>query len=1039
MDPYRQMTTLLDSDHIAELDAVLANQGGIAPDHEAELDAMLVTGTAADKTVHDLELDAIAEQPSAVEQRREKLKEFVSKPTAANQNEISAYEPFKDDDDHETQAGIQINNATRVKGFLGNLQNPKDLLENESLVSNAWTWLQRKFFNEEDEFERDRIADKREAWAVTTGPMFDKLEELEAANEKDTPEIVDLRAQIDEVLKLQRMDIAGELDPELQDLFTKETVGQLFDAIKENPGEAGAELINALVADPFLVATPLGFTKAFAATNAKLAGKAAVIRIPTAATAGTVSAGTLGAGLETAISAGEQLEDSGTINRKELLNRAKAGGAIGAILGPSGNVLRAVPQAINKLTPKQLAKKVKDGKSLNDIADEAVNGAEGEARTAAKQAYDVVDVKTVRESGSTVGAKQATSKIGRIAELVVPRIVRVFGRKAAQKFVDSKDSLNSSISNIAAPISTRLQRISKPLANRLNRMELRRGTETNKFRARVEPFLKTAKGLSKDARNKFDLAVKNGRFKEATEILRTLRNSDDAIKQFNEVRNVFNELHELGVRAGLDIGFIDNYWARTLNDLDGFRLSQGEASELRFRKLLAKKEEDLGRTLNEAEMSDLLVHTLRRNDPDPLAQPGFTKNRTNENVTPEENVFYDSFDKSAIKYIDRIVDAIETRNFFGKAAGDTGQLNATKAINDLIENEGISFADQAELVNLLKARFVDGIKPVNRQVSGIKNVLYAITLGNPLSAATQIGDLGFALYRNGLIRGIQGVITPKKLKIEDIGIAQIAQEFSDSLRTAKYVQKIFKISAFETVDKIGKESLINGALRKAAAQVKKPKSADRFRAEHIDTYGDEIDDLIDALKRGDWQNENVKLYAWNTLAKSQPISLSEMPVRYLKHPNGRIFYMLKTFTIKQVDLIRREILREIVENPKKGMHNLVKYATYFTGLSMASDAVKDLLTGRDIDMSDAVAVNFWRNIGLSKFLVDKAVRAGPVEAALDFALTPINVGRNVSKDIWNDVNNLVDGEISGPEDIKSIRNIPVLGKLYHQIVNQEND
>ena len=39
---------------------------------------------------------------------------------------------------------------------------------------------------------------------------------------------------------------------------------------------------------------------------------------------------------------------------------------------------------------------------------------------------------------------------------------------------------------------------------------------------------------------------------------------------------------------------------------------------------------------------------------------------------------------------------------------------------------------------------------------------------------------------------------------------------------------------------------------------------------------------------------------------SVPINSTEMPLKYLKHPNGRVFYMLKTFTIKQFDVMRRD-------------------------------------------------------------------------------------------------------------------------------------
>lgn len=52
------------------------------------------------------------------------------------------------------------------------------------------------------------------------------------------------------------------------------------------------------------------------------------------------------------------------------------------------------------------------------------------------------------------------------------------------------------------------------------------------------------------------------------------------------------------------------------------------------------------------------------------------------------------------------------------------------------------------------------------------------------------------------------------------------------------------------------------------------------------------------------------MYLFNELAEIQPITLSEMPERYLKHPNGRIMYALKSFTLKQIDVLRKNIVQE---------------------------------------------------------------------------------------------------------------------------------
>ena len=51
--------------------------------------------------------------------------------------------------------------------------------------------------------------------------------------------------------------------------------------------------------------------------------------------------------------------------------------------------------------------------------------------------------------------------------------------------------------------------------------------------------------------------------------------------------------------------------------------------------------------------------------------------------------------------------------------------------------------------------------------------------------------------------------------------------------------------------------------------------------------------------------DNTKLVLFNKLLDFQPVAKSEMPQVYLENPNGRIFYMLKSFTLKQFDIFSK--------------------------------------------------------------------------------------------------------------------------------------
>ena len=137
---------------------------------------------------------------------------------------------------------------------------------------------------------------------------------------------------------------------------------------------------------------------------------------------------------------------------------------------------------------------------------------------------------------------------------------------------------------------------------------------------------------------------------------------------------------------------------------------------------------------------------------------------------------------------------------------------------------------------------------------------------------------------------------------------------------------------------------------------------------------------------------------WHELADMQPISLSEMPYRYLQHPAGRTLYMLKTFTIKQMDIMRRDAFqlmkakKQVIKNgkpvwvadtakQKEGAANLLRYATYFTAGGMGSSYVKDWMSGREYDVSDEFVESMWKLVGFNRYAADRLFSSGDIIAA----------------------------------------------------------
>jgi len=321
---------------------------------------------------------------------------------------------------------------------------------------------------------------------------------------------------------------------------------------------------------------------------------------------------------------------------------------------------------------------------------------------------------------------------------------------------------------------------------------------------------------------------------------------------------------------------------------------------------------------------------------------------------------------------------IAARKFFGKELGvNPSELNASDSIGayvmKLVADGKIKPSQEKEISDILKARFHKG--RMNEALQTFRNVEYLSTMGNPISAITQIGDFGWSLAENGFYgttKGLGKSLFGAGIKKEDLGIEIIAQEFTEPSKTAKLVNKVFKLVGLDKIDRLGKETFVNGYWDKIQGLAKKgdKQLIDDFKV----MFGKDADNVLKDTANGKL-TDDTKFALFSRLADFQPISKSEMPEKYLASPNGRIFYMLKSFTLKQVDVFRRESISKIISGTPKekvqGVKRLVALGGMFMLANATSDEIKDLVLGRKTSTSDRVVDNLVRLGGLSKFDIYK--------------------------------------------------------------------
>ena len=355
-------------------------------------------------------------------------------------------------------------------------------------------------------------------------------------------------------------------------------------------------------------------------------------------------------------------------------------------------------------------------------------------------------------------------------------------------------------------------------------------------------------------------------------------------------------------------------------------------------------------------------------------------------------------------------------------------------VGQVNKNKDLSNAELDDLTNLLMTRFVAGEKAMDKGLQFLRNVGYATTLANPLSAATQAADISVSAYVNGMSHTLAALVGKNKVDVEDMGLMRaVSEEMKNERQMADSLHWLFRKSGFHAVDKLGKNVMLNASLRRGSKLVKTEKGIDKLRRKYGEAMGEDFDGFVNSLKKGDI-DENVKIFLWSELADVQPIALSEMPETYLNSPNGRVFYMMKSFTLKQFDIIRRDIKREYQKgNKKEAFRNAAAYMLFVPTANTLVSEVKDRAQGRGgyvnspSDFTDEYIINFFKTFGGSTYLKDQ-LTSGRVSAAASNLLVPPT---GILEGSIKSANQLIEGE--APTAV--LRHFPLAGKVWDNFYN----
>ncbi len=639
------------------------------------------------------------------------------------------------------------------------------------------------------------------------------------------------------------------------------------------------------------------------------------------------------------------------------------------------------------------------------------------------------------------------------------------------------------IEKVITPISTRLFNINPALFRATRRHTFNVMVRTTEQVKRAEIFLRDVKKIPKKELVELDLAFKNSDGERIGEILA----KHNLKKQFREVRKVLDELFESGKAVGLNIDYRKNYMPRVIKDAKGFLdFVRGTDDWPIMEEAIKRQEKARNRPLTDEERAVIANTMLRgyRTSALTIAAPGATKTRTVPIVDAKLNQFYLDFKDSLIAYIQVMNESIAAREFFGKETKTItktrGQLSATRTrfakakrreatetreaetkeaftkrtqkmqarivelenllealnasdlsdtigayVDQLIVDGEITHSQERQVTDLLQGLF--NPSGIGNLLGGLKTLTYITHLGSPLNAVTQIEDLALSFYRSPLgflPEAVRAFINKSEITPADIGITTIAQELSGVGMMKRALTEILRITGFEKIDRVGKQTFINTVIKKMRKQAQKPTKSFGDRIKRV--FGDDSKQVIEDLKSGK-MTDNIKYLAFNQLLDVQPLALTEMPEAYNRSGNLRILYTLKTFMIRQFDFIRGEALADMrhKETFMRGFGRLVWLTFALSLFGAGTDAIKDFMRGRKFDLQDSVVDNILRRFFFSKYQISTAKRDGILRSYLEGFLPPTALIDRMVRDmikVWDDPT----------KANQSLRSLPIVGELLYQ-------
>ncbi len=356
-----------------------------------------------------------------------------------------------------------------------------------------------------------------------------------------------------------------------------------------------------------------------------------------------------------------------------------------------------------------------------------------------------------------------------------------------------------------------------------------------------------------------------------------------------------------------------------------------------------------------------------------------------------------------------------------------------RLIVDLAQKGVIHVKDERAVRDILLARF-NSLR-IEKFALGVRDVSTIVTLNDITNALTQITDFTFAAFKFGLFDTIQGMKKVEGLTREDLGIKNIAVEFRGASALSKWLNLQLKVIGLDLIDGFAKNTAINASVLSAR---KKAKANNKKFDEHLKfLFGEQAGQVKKDLIDGKITDEIIFI-AFNDLADIQPITTDQMTAGY--QSGFKPFYVLKTYSIKALDILRNECFSKISSGVRmlkdndnegkkliaEGLKNIINLQLFMWLFGIPQDILKDIIANREIDIPEYVIDNIIIFGIFNRYLIKKTSE-NPANIYLENIKLP---ALQAVGDLWTGIQQVKKGK-KKVKDLYVWSRVPVVGKMYY--------